>query len=195
MKNFLLIIFFLIANLSIAQFNFKNPTAISLNGGFFLPYSSEVFKTGVNIGMDVQHKIDPIFLFFNLTYNISARKNVESNQNYKNTSGSGILELTSGARILIAKTNLQYYVDAGLGLYAETKGSYEMNVNGTLTSFPSESNATLGGNFGMSAEYPLTKELDFVARAKYHLYFGVGNSTFLNTYFGITGGIKYNIKF
>jgi hypothetical protein len=195
MKKFLLLIFFLIANLSIAQINFKNPTAISLNGGFFLPYSSEIFKTGVNIGVDVQHKINPMYLFFNLTYNISARKNIESSQNYNNTSGSGILELTSGARILITETKLKYYADAGLGLYFENKGAYEMDVNGKLTSFPSESSATLGGNFGVSAEYPLTKELDFVARAKYHLYFGVGNATFLNTYFGITGGIKYNIKF
>jgi|WetSurMetagenome_2_1015567.scaffolds.fasta_scaffold09770_3 hypothetical protein len=195
MKKFSLIIFLLIANFATAQFDLKNPTAISLNGGFFLPYSSETFKTGVNIGIDIQHKINPVYLFFNLAYNVSARKKIEPSQSYNNTSGSGILEISSGARILIAESNLNYFIDAGLGLYVEKKGAYEMSVNGKLTSFPSENNATLGGNFGVVAEYPLNKDFDFVARAKYHLYFGVGNSPFLNTYFGVMGGIKYNIKF
>lgn len=194
MKKVLFVLFILIVGNAIAQFNIKDPTAISLNGGFFLPYSSETFKTGVNIGFDIQHKIDPVYMFFNLTYNVSSRKNNQQSESYNNTSGTGLLEVTLGPRLYIGQTNIKYFIDGGLGLYVEKKGSYDIKINGVTTSYPSESNSSLGGNISVGGEYSITKEVDFVARVKYHLYFGVGDAPFLNTYFGILGGLKYNIK-
>lgn len=195
MRKLLILILFILAGSVSAQINLKNPTAISINGGFFLPYSSETFKTGVNIGFDIQHKIDPVYAFFNLTYNISSRKNNVQNEYYNNTSSSGLLEVSIGPRLYIGKNDIKYFIDGGLGMYLEKKGSYDIKINGVTTSHPSESNLSLGGNIGGGGEIPLTKDLEFVTRIKYHLYFGVGDAPFLNTYFGIQGGIKYNIKF
>lgn len=195
MKKLLIIFFFIFAKFATAQFDLHNPSAVTVNGGLFLPYSSEVFKTGINFGIDVQHKLDPVYLFINLSYNFSSRKNTGTNESFNNTSGTGILEVTPGVRLVVAETNLKYFIDAGLGLYIEKKGSYDIKINGITTSYPSENNVTLGGNFGFGAEYPLSKDFDFVAKIKYHLFFGIGNDPFLNTYFGINGGIKYNINF
>jgi hypothetical protein len=194
MKKIFLLIFFIATNFAFAQFDFRDPTSVTLNGGFFLPFSSEVFKTGINIGLDVQHKIDPIYIYIDLAYNASSRKNNNSYQDYENTSSTSITELLGGARIFFAKTNLNYFLDLGIGFYLEKKGSYTIKENGIKTEYPSESNTTFGGNFGVGAEYPLSKDFDFVAKAKYNMYFGVGNDPFLNTYFCISGGIKYNIK-
>ncbi|MCX6166358.1 MAG: hypothetical protein NTU73_16115, partial [Ignavibacteriae bacterium] len=195
MRKIFFILFFIVTGTAVAQFNIKNPTAISLNGGFYLPYSSETYQTGVNFGFDIQHKIDRIYMFFDLTYNFSSRKNNVQSEYYNNTSSTGLLEISLGTRLYVAETNIKYFVDCGLGLYLENKGSYEIRINGVSKSYPSESNGSLGGNIGIGGDYPLTKDIDFVARVKYHLYFGVGDAPFLNTYFGIMGGIKYNIKF
>lgn len=195
MRKLLILFLFILSSSGIAQINLKNPTAISLNGGFFMPYSSETFKTGVNIGFDIQHKIDPIYAFLNLTYNISSRNNKVPSESYNNTSSTGLLEVSIGPRLYIGRTSLEYFIDGGLGMYLEQKGSYDIKINGVTTSHPSESNMSLGGNIGVGGEFPITDDLDFVGRAKYHLYFGVGDAPFLNTYFGILGGIKYNIKF
>jgi hypothetical protein len=192
-KSFIFILFFT-ASLAFAQTDFLNSTAIGVNGGLFLPYSSESLKSGVSLGIDVQHKINPAYFFFDLTYNFTARKNNVLSESYNNTSGSGLLELSGGARLFIAQTNLKYFIDCGLGLYVETKGAYDIKINGITTSHASESNATLGGNIGFGATYPLNNDLDLVGKIKYHLYFGVGEDPFLNTYFGLSAGIKYNIK-
>jgi hypothetical protein len=194
MQKIFTTIFFLLVSSAFSQFNINNPTAISINSGFFLPYSSETYKTGVNIGFDIQHKLDPVYIFLNLTYNVSSRKNNLQSDYYNNTSGTGLLEISVGPRLYIGKTNFNYFIDGGLGVYFENKGSYDIKINGVTTSHPSESNTSLGGNIGVGGEYSLTDDFDFVARVKYHLYFGVGDAPFLNTYFGITGGIKYNIK-
>jgi hypothetical protein len=195
MKKIFVILFFILTGTAVAQFDIKNPTAVSLNSGFFIPYSSETFKTGVNFGFDLQHKVDPMYMFFNMTYNFSSRKNNVQSEYYKNTSSTGLLEITLGPRLYIADKNIKYFIDGGLGLYMENKGSYEIRINGVSKSYPAESHGSIGGNIGIGGDYPLTKDFDFVARLKYHLYFGVGDAPFLNTYFGIIGGIKYNIKF
>jgi hypothetical protein len=195
MRKTLIIIFFIVAGSAFAQFNLKNPTAIRVHSGFFLPYSSETFKTGVNLGFDIQHKIDPAYMFFNLTYNFSSRKNNVQSESYSNTSSTGLLEISLGPRLYFAETNIKYFIDGGLGYYLENKGSYEIKVNGVTTNHPAESNSSVGACIGVGGEYPITKEIDLVANVKYHLYFGVGDAPFLNTYFGILGGIKYNIKF
>jgi hypothetical protein len=196
MKKSLLLILFLTANFTFAQFSLKNPTAVSLNTGFFLPYSSEVFNTGVSIGMDIQHKISPAYLFFVINYNISSRKEILPNQYFNNTSGTGILEVLGGVRLYFSESkNLKYFFDCGLGLYVENKGSYEMRVDNVSYSYKGVSNGTIGGNIGVGADYPINKDFDLVGRIKYHLYFGVGEDPFINPYFGITAGLKYNIKF
>lgn len=195
MRKLFIIILFLISGSVLSQIDLRNPTAIGVHSGFFLPYSSEVFKTGVNIGFDVQHKIDPVYLLFNLTYNISSRKNNKASESYNNTSSTGLLEISTGARLDIKETDITYFIEGGMGYYLEKKGSYDIKINGITTSYQSESNSTLGGNIGFGIEYPITKELDLFAKIKYHLYFGVGDSPFLNTYFGLLGGIKYKIRF
>lgn len=195
MQKLFIIVFILFVSSSFAQFNLNNPTAISVNGGLFLPYSSETLKSGVNIGIDVQHKIDPVYMFLNLTYNVSSRKNNVPCEYYNNTSGSGILEVTLGTRLYIAEKNLKYFIDGGLGLYSEKKGGYDIKINGITTSHASETNSSLGGNFSFGGEYPVAKDVSLVARVKYHLYFGVGDAPFINTYFGIIGGVKYDLKF
>lgn len=195
MKKALLLAFILVSNFALAQFDFKNPTAISLNTGFFFPYSSEVFKTGVNLGADIQHKLDPIYIYLSLVYNNSARKTNEPNEYYENTSGTSITEITGGGRLYIGENKFKYLADFGIGFYFEKKGSYRMRQGGIMTEYPSENNITFGGSFGIGAEYPINNDFEFVAKLKYHLYFGVGNDPFLNPYFALTGGIKYNIKF
>jgi hypothetical protein len=194
MKKLFIIILFLSSNFVFAQTDLLNKTAIGVTGGLFLPYSSESLKSGVSLGIDVQHKLNPAYFFFNLNYNFSDRQNNIPSQYYKNTSGSGLLELSGGVRLYVAETKLKYFIDCGLGLYVESKGSYNIKINDITTSHPSESNATLGGNIGFGATYPLNNDLDFIGKIKYHLYFGVGDDPFLNTYFGISAGIKYNIK-
>ncbi len=195
MKKFLLLSILIIAVNTFAQIDLNNKTSIGAHGGLFLPYSSEIFKSGINLGFDIQYKINPIYMFFNLTYNISSRKNNLQSEYYKNTSNTGLLEISIGTKIKIAETNIKYFIDGGLGVYNENKSSYEIKINGITTSHPSDNNTSLGGNFGVSGEYPITQDIDFVAKVKYHLYFGVGDAPFLNTYFGILGGIKYNVRF
>jgi hypothetical protein len=195
MQKLIIIFLILFAGIASAQINLKNPIGVSLNGGFYIPYSSETQKTGVCIGIDLQHKIEPIYMFFNLTYNFSSRKNNLSSEYFNNTSSTGLLEMSVGPRLYINNEKMKYFIDGGLGLYMEKKGSYEIKVNGVTTTYPSESNTSLGGNFSFGCEYPISDDIKIVGRVKYHLYFGVGDSPFLNTYFGLLGGIKYNIKF
>ena len=187
--------FVVISNFAFAQFDLKNPTAITLNAGFFLPYSSEVFKSGANFGIDIQHKLDPINIYLSLAHNSSSRKNNEPNEFYENTSGTSITELTGGARMYMGNYSIKYLIDFGIGFYFEKKGSYNIKQNGITTTYSSENNTTFGGNFGIGGEYPLNNDFDLVGKLKYHLYFGVGNDPFINPYFSITAGIKYNIKF
>jgi len=195
MKKIFLIIAFLISNFAFAQFDIHNPTSVTVNGGFFIPYSSEVFKSGVSIGADIQHKLDPVHIYLSLLYNSSSRKTSEPNELFENTSGTSITEITGGARLYYGYNKLQYLIEFGIGFYLERKGSYNMKQNGILTSYPSENNTTFGGNFGAGVEYPLNDDFDIVGKIKYHLYFGVGNDPFINPYFSVLGGIKYNIRF
>jgi hypothetical protein len=196
MKKLLILILFLSANFSPAQFSLKNPTAVSLNAGFFLPYSSETFNTGVSMGFDVQHKIDPAYLFFCLNYNFSSRKEIIPNQFFNSTSSTGILEVTGGVRLFFAESkNIKYFFDCGLGFYLENKGGYNIVINNESYSYKSVSNGTIGGNLGFGAVYPINNDFDLIGKIKYHLYFGVGDDPFLNTYFGLSAGLKYNIKF
>lgn len=192
MRKIIILIFFFVVSTSYSQFSLSGPSAISVNAGFFLPYSSETFKSGIGIGFDIQHKVDPIYMFLNLTYNVSSRNNNVPSEYYNNTSGTGILEMSLGPRLYIGQTDIKYFVDGGLGMYIENKGAYEITINGKKTSHPSESNFSVGGTIGAGGEYKISENLDFVGRVKYHLYFGVGDAPFLNTYFGILGGIKYN---
>ena len=194
MRKTILIFIFFISNFAFAQFDFRDPTGVSVNGGFFLPFSSSVYKTGFNLGLDVQHKIDPVYLFVSVANNFSSRKEISPNEGFSNNSSTNLTELLAGARIPIGDKNLKYFIDVGMGFYFEKKGSYTLRLGGISSEYPTENNTTFGGNVGIVAEYPLNKDFDFVARAKYHLYFGVGNDPFLNTYFTLTGGIKYNIK-
>jgi hypothetical protein len=194
MKKTLLILLILFSNFAFAQFDLKNPTAFTLNAGFFLPYSSEVFKSGASFGIDVQHKLDPIHIYLSLVHNSSSRKNNEPNEFYENTSGTSITEFTGGARMYMGNYDIKYFLDFGIGFYFESKGSYNIKQNGITTINSSEKNTTFGGNFGVGAEYPLNNDFDLVGKLKYHLYFGVGNDPFINPYFALTAGIKYNIK-
>jgi len=194
MKKTFLLILVVISNFAFAQFDLNNPTAVSINGGFFLPYSSEVFKSGVSIGADIQHKLNPIHIYLSLMYNSSSRKTSEPNEFYENTSGTSITEVTGGGRMYIGYNDLKYILDFGIGFYLEKKGSYNIKQNGVMTNYPSENNTTFGGNFGAGLEYPLNSDFDVVGKIKYHLYFGVGNDPFINPYFTLTAGIKYNIK-
>ena len=195
MKKTVLVLFIIfITKIATAQIDLKDPTAVTFSAGFFLPYSSDVFKSGATIGIDVQHKVEPVFLFLSLAYNSSERKKMESSQNFENKSGTSITEILFGARLYPVSNKLKYFLDIGMGCYFERKGSYSLLENGNIVTYPSENNTTFGGNFGAGIEYPINRDFDFVAKGKYHLYFGVGNDPFINAYFGITAGVKYNIK-
>jgi hypothetical protein len=194
MKKLFIYFFILASGIVSSQTSLLNNASIGASGGLFLPYSSETLKTGVSLGIEAQYKIAPSYLFFDMTYNFSDRKSNIPSEYYNNTSSSGLFVLSGGIRLYIAETRVKYFVDCGLGLYAESKGSYIIKSNGITTSHPSESNGTVGGNIGFGATYPLNSDFDFIGKIKYHLYFGVGEDPFLNTYFGISAGVKYNIK-
>jgi len=62
-----------------------------------------------------------------------------------------------------------------MGLYTQTLGS--------------TSNSNFGMNVGAGIDVPMSKQVDLVAKAKYHIIFTKGEST---TYGGIYGGVNYN---
>lgn len=197
MKKLFLIIFILLSTFTFSQTSSTKMSAISVNTGLFIPYSSSVFNSGVLFGAELQHKIGNANLILNLNYNFSSRQEVKPNVFYKNTSGTGVLEFSGGVRMFFAQNNnLRYFFDLGLGVYEESKGAYDIITSGNPPGgHNSESNTTLGGNIGVGADYPLNNDLDVVGKIKYHLYFGVGDDPFLNPYFNISAGIKYHFNF
>jgi hypothetical protein len=197
MKKLFLIIFILLSNLTYTQTNNNKMSALSINTGFFIPYSSEVFKSGVILGLGLQHKINNANFILDLNYNFSSHKEVTPNVYFKNTSGTGILEFSGGVRMFFAQNNnLKYFFDLGLGVYVESKGSYDIILSGKPPEKRiSESNTTIGGNIGVGVDYPLNNDLDLTGKIKYHLYFGVGEDPFLNPYFNLSAGIKYHFNF
>ncbi|MBL7129272.1 MAG: outer membrane beta-barrel protein [Ignavibacteria bacterium] len=184
MKTFLVILLLLIIS-SVGNSQSKYPYwSVNVTGGGTLPVGSfgDGYNVGGNAGVDVVYHIDPYWAVFgNGTYNFLKMKNLGSS-----SPSSSYIEATVGPRYYFSQKKVKAYGDVGVGLYTFHQGSY---TSGTI-SIPSDSHSDFGMNIGAGVEVPISKEIDFVGKVKYHVIFTEVKTT---NYGGIYGGINFRI--
>lgn len=174
MKKSLLLILLMLLVSSIGNTQSKYPYwSVNVTGGGTLPLGSfgDEYDFGGNAGVDVVYHIDQFWAAYgNGTYNFLKYKGTTSS-----STTASLLEVTAGPRYYISTGKTKAHLDAGMGLYTQTLGS--------------SSSSNLGMNVGAGIDVPMSKQVDLVAKAKYHIIFTKGQST---TYGGIYGGVNYN---
>lgn len=160
--------------LSDTAFAQRSPVKITVYGGGTLPIGSfgDGNEASANTGVDIQYMINRNWsVYANGSYNFLSPKAdiVES---------SHIIEATVGPRYTYNFGGASFIGEAGAGLY-----NFSSKIGGVTAS-----DSHFGVNGGAGLEVPVSNQVNFVGKVKFHNVFTEGEST---SYMGGYAGFNY----
>lgn len=177
MKNLICFTFALFLTLTFVtetSFAQRSPIKITVYGGGTLPIGSfgDGTEASANTGVDIQYSINRNWsVYANGSYNFLSPKSdlVES---------SHIIEATVGPRYSYNLGGASFIGEAGAGLY-----NFSSKIGGQTFS-----SSDFGVNAGAGLEVPVSTQVNFVGKVKFHNVFTEGEST---SYMGGYAGFNY----
>ncbi len=183
MKKLLLVLTLLtfIPALNFAQQNLT----LGIFGGVIIPTGTfaDGFNLSPTVGVESYYPVDKnIDVVADIGYSFLSLKNagnLVSNYSYYTLESSG------GIRLNLMPAKQKFFIEALIGGY-----TFGVNyTSGGLTY--SSSTTSFGLNAGIGVLFPLSQQIEFAAKGKYHYIFTAVSPT---SYVGFTGGFNYKFR-